>query len=692
MTPQHPHTNRLFHETSPYLRQHAHNPVDWYAWGPEALARARQLDRPIFLSIGYSACHWCHVMERESFEDPEIGRVLNEHFVSIKVDREERPDLDQIYMTAVQLMTRQGGWPMSMFLTPDLKPFYGGTYFPPDDRYGRPGFKRLLLALADAWENRREEILQVAEQQTEQVQLVMRLKPGEGALGPELLRSAANYLGRAFDSRHGGFGAAPKFPHPMDLRLLLRVWKRFGDDNALHMVRLTLDKMATGGIYDHLGGGFARYSTDERWLVPHFEKMLYDNALLARAYLEAFQATGEPFYREVVELTLGFVQRELTSPAGPFWSTLDADSEGEEGKFYVWTQREVEQILGKELADLFCYVYDVSEEGNWEGHNILHRSKTWEQDARLLNTTAPELRRRLDEARRKLFEVRSRRVWPGRDEKVLTSWNGLMIAAFAQAARVLDNPEYAATAGRAADFILTRMRAPDGRLLRTWFAGSEAKLNGYLEDYSFLLDGLVSLYEATFEPHWIQAGLDLAGVMIDQFGDPAEGGFFYTGREHEQLLTRSKDAHDNATPSGNAVAATALLRLAALTGRTDLRERAVATLELYRGVLAEHPMAAGQMLIALDWHLGPVQEFAVVGDPQAPATHQALRHIHYGFRPNKVVALKAPSDTKAEQVVPLLAEKSALGDVTTYICQDFTCRTPLVGLDALREALAQDAG
>src|SRR5947209_8144539 len=376
MTEQANFTNRLVHETSPYLRQHAHNPVDWYPWGEEALRRARELDRPIFLSIGYSACHWCHVMEHESFEDPEVARLLNDHFVSIKVDREERPDLDQIYMTAVQLLTRQGGWPMSMFLTPDLQPFYGGTYFPPQDSYGRPGFKRLLLALADAWQNRREEILGSAGQLTEHVQLAGRIEPRAGELTPHLLREAAEQLGAAFDAVHGGFGMAPKFPHALEMRLLLRVWRRFGDGQALRMVRLTLDRMARGGMYDHLGGGFHRYSTDERWLVPHFEKMLYDNALLSIAYLEAYQATGEPFYRQVVEETFGYVRGEMTDPAGPFYSTQDADSEGVEGKFYVWTEREIRDVLGDQLAEIFNPVYDVTPEGNWEGHTILHRSKT----------------------------------------------------------------------------------------------------------------------------------------------------------------------------------------------------------------------------------------------------------------------------------------------------------------------------
>jgi uncharacterized protein len=690
-------TNRLVHETSPYLKQHAHNPVDWFPWGPEALERARQLDRPIFLSIGYSACHWCHVMEHESFEDPEVGQYLNDHFVSIKVDREERPDLDQIYMAAVQALTQHGGWPMSVFLTPDLKPFFGGTYFPPEDRHGTMGFKKLLRGIVSAWEKRRDEVNRSAGQITDHLQVVTRLEPpGEGDLTPALLRRVSGQLGRVFDATHGGFGTAPKFPHSMDLRLLLRVWHRFGDQHALHVVRHTLDRMAMGGIYDHLGGGFARYSTDARWLVPHFEKMLYDNALLVPVYLETFQATLDRSYCEVAEETLAYVRREMTSPEGPFYSTQDADSEGEEGKFYVWTAAEIEQVLGKDQAALFNDVYNVTAEGNWvDPHhphagpkNILHRTKTFAQDAALLKSDEAELRRRLDEGRKKLYEVRGRRVWPGRDEKVLTSWNALMIGAFAQAAQVLDEPGYADTAARAADFLLTRMRTPDGRLRRTWFAGSEPKLNGYLEDYSFLVDALVTLYEATFEPRWVRAARELATVMIEEFWDPAEGGFFYTGRGHEQLIARTKDPQDNAIPSGNSMAVTGLLRLGKLTGDADLIDRAEKTLRLFRGLMSDHPMAAGQMLCGLDFYLGPVQEFAVVGDLGAEDTRRVLRALRSGFNPNRVVAFKpAAGAAEADAAVPLLAGKTAEGAVTTYVCENFTCRAPLVGADRAERAL-----
>jgi hypothetical protein len=691
MSQQQETANHLVHETSPYLKQHAHNPVDWYPWGPEALVLARRLDRPIFLSIGYSACHWCHVMEHESFEDPEIGRLLNDHFVSIKVDREERPDLDQIYMASVQLLTRQaGGWPMSVWLTPDLKPFYAGTYFPPDNRYGRPSFRQVLSALADAWKTRRSEVEQSSAQVADHLQQALQLEGSDGELTPELLRKAAGMLERAFDSVHGGFGSAPKFPHPMDIRLLLRVWKRFGDDASLRMARSTLDHMAMGGIYDHLGGGFHRYSTDERWLAPHFEKMLYDNALLTVSYLEGYQATGDLSYRRVVEETLAYVLREMTSPEGPFYSTQDADSEGEEGKFYVWTTDEVEQILGKDNADIFGYVYDVNAGGNWEGHTILHRSKTDEQDARLLKLNVEEMRLTLRDCRQKLFAVRSKRVWPGRDEKALTSWNALMIGALAQAAPVLNNPGYLRAATRAADFILTRMRAPDGRLLRTYSAGSAPKLNAYLEDYAYLIDALVSLYEASFEPRWIEAAGSLTDIMIREFWDQS-GGFFFTGVSHEALIARNKDLQDSSVPSGNGMAAMALLRLARLTGRKEFQDKAEKTLRLCRSLMASSPMAAGQSLVALDYYLGPVREFAVVGALGKEETRDVLHLIQGRFEPNKVVALKDGNkkDAPVDEMLPLLAGKTGTDVVTTYICRDFVCQAPLEGKAALQAVLEQ---
>jgi uncharacterized protein YyaL (SSP411 family) len=690
--PTHP-ANRLIEETSPYLRQHAHNPVNWYAWGEDALRRARELDRPIFLSIGYSACHWCHVMERESFEDEATARVLNDHFVSIKVDREERPDLDQIYMTAVQLMTRHGGWPMSVFLTPDLHPFYGGTYFPPADRHGLPSFRRVLLAVADAWQNRRAELLAQAKDLSVHVQQAMQIDAQPGALDDGLLRGVGNYLRQAFDPTYGGFGRAPKFPHPMDLRLLLRLWQRFGDDDALRMATTTLDHMARGGIYDQLGGGFHRYSTDARWLAPHFEKMLYDNGLLTVAYLEAYQATANMLYRQIVEETLAYVAREMTSPAGAFYSTQDADSEGEEGKFFVWSRAEVETVLGPDEAALFCDVHDVTPEGNWEGHNILHRSRSDEQEAAVLKLPIDELRRRLHDSRRKLFQRRAERVKPGLDDKVLTSWNALMIGAFARAGAVLDNESYIRRAVDAADYLLHRMRSTDGRLYRTSLVdAAQPRLNGYLEDYAYFIDALVSVYEATFTPRWIAAAQNLADILFEQFWDERDGGFFYTGKDHEQLISRGKDPHDNATPSGNAMAVTALLRLGALTGDRRVLERAERTLQMFRGLMADTPAATGQMLIALDFYLGPVAEVVVVGQMDRPEVQEALRLLRGGFRPRHVLAWRGADDAGAEQAqkhVPLVAGRAPKGDVTTYICRGFACEAPLVGLEALRARLAE---
>jgi uncharacterized protein len=686
-------TNRLAGETSPYLRQHAHNPVDWYPWSPEALQRARELDRPIFLSIGYSACHWCHVMEHESFEDPKIGQFLNEHFVSIKVDREERPDLDQIYMTAVQLLTQHGGWPMSVFLTPDLKPFFGGTYFPPQDRYGQRAFGQVLQAVVEAWQTRRDAVADTAEQLTAGIKQAMQVEPRPGELNDRLLRNAASQLRRRFDSTFGGFGSAPKFPHALDLRVLLRAWKRFGDDDALAMATKTLDGMAMGGMYDHLGGGFHRYSTDERWLVPHFEKMLYDNALLAVAYVEAFQATGNRLYREIAEETLDYAMAEMSSPEGAFFSTQDADSERVEGKFFVWTQTEIEKVLGPDLAKVFCAIYDVTPEGNWEGHNILNRARGLDVEAKMLGIPEVELRPMLLESKAKLLLVRGQRVWPGRDEKVLTSWNGLMMTALARAGQALGCGEYIARGLAALDFVVNRLTTRDGRLLRTCGAGSQPKYSGYLEDYAFLLEGMIALYEASWMGPCLSRALRLADKMIELFWDPAAGGFFYTAQDHEVLIARTKDQHDSSIPSGNGLAATALLRLAKLTGRNDLADKAVQTLQLFRGLMESSPLAAGQMLLGLDFCLGPTEEVVIVGDPRAAPTRQVLASLHGKFRPNHVLATRFAGDElgwdkSVEATLPLLQDKTALGPVTTYLCRDYACQAPLVGAEEAVKALS----
>jgi uncharacterized protein YyaL (SSP411 family) len=685
--------NRLAGETSPYLLQHQRNPVDWYPWGPEAIARARAEDRPIFLSVGYSACHWCHVMERESFEEPSIAALMNEHFVNVKVDREERPDLDQIYMAAVQALNQgHGGWPMSVFLTPDLKPFYAGTYYPPRDARGMPGFPRVLLSIARAWRERRDEIVASAGEITEDLRAAGQVPASPGELNADLLDGAFLSLARQFDPANGGFGGAPKFPHPMDLKVLLRQYARTGDEHALHIVRLTLDKMARGGIYDHLGGGFARYATDARWLVPHFEKMLYDNALLASVYLEAFQVTGDPEYARVARETIDYVLGRMTGPEGGIYSTEDADSEGEEGKYYVWTLAEVRDVLGDERAKAFAYVYDVTEAGNWEHKNILNLPKPIAQAAAMLGRDEAGLRADLAEDRARLLGVRDRRVPPGKDTKVLTSWNGLILAALADGSRILGEPRYLDGARKAAAFLLGATRTPDGLLLHSYKDG-RARFNGYLDDYACLIDGLTRLFEASGEPRWLEAAVDLARVMIDEFADLECGGFFYTGRGHEELIARQKDAYDNATPSGNAMAATALLRLAALTGREDQAETGRATLQSVRLILERAPMAAGQSLVALDFLLAAPREIAVIAGSDRAEFDAVLRAISARFLPHAVVA-PAPSPPSAElaRLVPLLADRPALnGRTTTYICERFTCRVPVVGVAGVEAALGTGA-
>jgi uncharacterized protein YyaL (SSP411 family) len=682
--------NRLIHETSLYLKQHANNPVNWYPWGPEALSRAKELNCPIFLSIGYSACHWCHVMEHESFEDDATARILNEHFVSIKVDREERPDLDTIYMNALQVLTREGGgWPLSVFLTPELTPFYAGTYYPPDERYAphRPSFKRLLLAIHDAWLNRRDQIVDVGQNVVGYLQGMSKLEPDGGVLGDDLLSNALNVLRRSFDSTHGGFGTAPKFPHALELKLLLRLGQRFNDKTSIHMARQTLDKMARGGMYDQVGGGFHRYSVDERWLVPHFEKMLYDNALLATVYVEAWQLTSNPFYEQIVRETLDYVLQEMTLPNGGFFSTQDADSEGEEGKFYVWSESEIQEILGPELQSVASRVWGVARGGNFEGHNILFRTRTDEEDARLLGLSLDIFRSRLAEIKRRLYEERSKRIWPGRDEKILTAWNGLMISAFAKAAAVFEEPRYLEAATRTASFLLGHMRTNDGRLFRTAGVGLPAKLNGYLEDYAFLTDALISLYEATFDHRWLHEALALAEVMLKQFADPNAPGFFFVAENHEKLIARTKDLHDGSTPSGNAVAVTALLRLAKLLDRRDFAAKAEETLRGYRSTMAEHPAAAGQMLIALDFHLGPATEVAVIGKSGDTETNRALRAIRQAFRPNQVLAFHDSAGGNPNEIIPLLKDKPTVdGKVTVYVCENYSCRTPLVGADPVEQS------
>lgn len=675
-------SNRLAQESSPYLLQHQNNPVDWYPWGPEALARAKAEDKPIFLSIGYSACHWCHVMEHESFENEKIAAELNRNFVCIKVDREERPDLDQIYMNAVQLMTGRGGWPMSVFLTPDLQPFFGGTYWPPTSRMGMPGFDLVIQKVSEAWRGNRQIATEQAAELTQAVQSLGVPDDSPGVLRRDMLDHAESRLERAFDFQHGGFGSAPKFPHSMDLQVLLRQWKHRPREAVRQMVTLTLDKMAGGGIYDHLGGGFARYSVDERWLVPHFEKMLYDNALLTNAYLEGFLATSEPRFARTVRDTCDYILAYMTDDSGGFHSTEDADSEGEEGKFYVWTPEQIHAALGRERGERFCYVYDVTEAGNFEeGKSILNLPKTLAQCASLRGWDVSELERELAQSRAELLKVRDQRVRPGKDDKILVSWNALMIDALARSGAALDEPRYLAAAGNAADFLLAKLRRPDGRLLHSWRHG-HAKLDAYLDDYAYLVNALVSLYEATFEERWIDRAVELADGMLAHFADKQGSGFFFTADDHEQLIARNKDLHDSSVPSGNAMAATGLVRLGKLTGRQDYLEAARGTLQMMAALLEKTPNAAAQALIALDLLLGPTPEIVIVGDLQQPATKDALQSLRQRFLPNQVVACRPVngSGARSSHLDPLFEGRTGgSGGPTVYICQDFACQAPVAG-------------
>ena len=679
--------NRLIHETSPYLLQHADNPVDWYPWGEEALARAKEEDRPIMLSIGYSACHWCHVMEHESFEDPSIAQVMNESFINIKVDREERPDLDSIYMQAVVASTGRGGWPMTVFLTPDGMPFYSGTYFPPEDRHGMPGFPRVLAAVAEAYRSRRQEIESAGERLVQRLQRETTALQGQEPLTEETLSQAYSGLTAGYDQEYGGLGQAPKFPQPMAFEYLLRHHARTGDQQALEMVEHTLGTMARGGIYDQLGGGFHRYSTDAVWLVPHFEKMLYDNALLSRLYIHAYQATGNASYGHIAQETLDYVLREMTDPRGGFYSTQDADSEGVEGKYFVWRPQEITDVLGKEQGELVCRYFGVTEEGNFEEANILHVPQEPAAVATQLDLGEEQLLSAVQEAKPRLLEVRHRRVAPARDEKVLTAWNGLMLRSFAEAAMVFHRDDYREAATANASFLLDALRQ-DGRLLRTYKEG-EAKLKGYLEDYAFLIDGLLALYEATFDHRWLQEARSLAEGMVDLFWDEGEGIFFDTGKDHEQLIFRPREVSDNATPSGGSVAADVLLRLAVLTGESDYARRAAATLRPVAELMSRYPMGFGHWLCALDFYLATPKEIAVVGPRSDAATQELLDTVYGRYLPNKVVAgLESDGSTDGDTIPLLEGKRMVGGQPTAYVCEQYLCQAPVTEAEALAEQLA----
>jgi uncharacterized protein len=650
--------NRLADETSPYLLQHKDNPVDWYAWGEEALARAREEDKPILLSIGYSACHWCHVMERESFEDPETAALMNARFVCIKLDREERPDLDAIYMEACQAMTGAGGWPLNVFLTPEQVPFYAGTYFPPDSRMGMPGWRSVLDAVADAWEQRRDEIRAGGERIAGRLSGGALLMASKEPMDPRALDEAVAGLRTQYDRAHGGFGGAPKFPPASALEFLLR-------RGETEMTAHTLRAMASGGMYDQVGGGFARYSVDPYWLVPHFEKMLYDNALLARVYLHGWQVTGEQLFRRVCEETLDWALREMRGHEGGFYSAFDADSEGVEGKFYVWSVDEMREALaGEPDAEEAIAWFGATDRGNFEGRNIPVRG--------------PGSPDRLDDWRRRLYEVRSTRVWPGLDDKRLASWNALMISALADAGAVLERSDYVDAARASADFVLRSMRDGEGRLLRTWKDG-RAKLNAYLEDHAFLLEALLTLYEASFEPRWFAEARAVADTTIERFGDEQNGGFFETSSDHERLVARRKDLEDHPIPSGNAAAAYGLLRLAALTGEHDYEARAVSVARLLHELAPKHPQAFGHLLQALDFHFAPVKEVALVGDDLRPLE----RVVRGAFRPHLVLA---GGDGDG---VPLLEGRSPVdGRSAAYVCERFACKPPVTQPEELARLLS----
>jgi uncharacterized protein YyaL (SSP411 family) len=654
-------TNRLAQETSPYLLQHRENPVDWYPWGPEALARASAEDMPILLSVGYSACHWCHVMERESFEDEETAAYMNEHFVCVKVDREERPDVDAIYMEAVQSMSGHGGWPMTVFLDPEGVPFYGGTYFPPDESRGMPSLRMVMEAVVDAFERKREEIRERAAGTKARLGAVGLIEPRpERPEASELEAAIATLLARA-DRERGGFGDAPKFPPASALELLLARGEH-------EVVERTLDAMAAGGIYDQIGGGFARYAVDAVWLVPHFEKMLYDNALLAGAYLHGWQALGHERYRRICEETLDWMLREMRGPEGGFYSALDADSEGEEGRFYVWTPEQIRELLG-EQAQAVIEFYGVSERGNFEGANILHRAQGVE-------APEPEM---LTEARQVLYEARAKRVWPGLDDKRLTSWNALAIGALAEAGAVLGREDYLEAARQCADFVLDTLSDENGRLLRTYKDG-DARLNAYLEDHAFLLEALLTLYETTFEPRWFERARALADEAIARFGDPERGGFFSTSADHEQLIARRKEIGDHPIPSGNSAAARGLLRLGALTGEREYERQAESVFALFAKTATEHPESFAHLLRALDFYLAPIKEVALIGED----TGELAATVRSGFRPHLVLA----GGPEGSQEPPLLRQRPNVdGQAAAYVCESFACQAPVTNAKDLATVL-----
>jgi len=679
--------NKLITEKSPYLLQHAENPVNWYPWGNEAFDRAKSENKPIFLSIGYSTCHWCHVMAHESFEDPYVAKLLNETFVSIKVDREERPDIDKIYMTVCQLMTGSGGWPLTIVMTPDKKPFFAGTYFPKESRFGRIGIIDLIKRIDSLWKNERKQLLESSEKIIFALQDVNTESPGN-SLTKNVLNSTYSLLSARFDKEKGGFGTAPKFPTPHNLLFLLRYWKRTGDNSALAMVEKTLKQMRMGGIYDHIGYGFHRYSTDSNWLVPHFEKMLYDQALLALAYLETYQATNKQEYANTAKEIMTYVLRDMTSPEGSFYSAEDADSEGEEGTFYVWSKMEIEEILGAENAESFSKLYNVNVDGNFldeatrvkTGKNILH------QNFSSTNSSNFDL----EPARKQLFEAREKRIRPHKDDKILTDWNGLMIAAFAKAGYILDEPKYIRAAKKAMNFILNQMKKPNGRLLHRYREGG-ANIPAFLDDYAFLIWGLINLYEATFDTLYLKKAVELTEEQLELFWDNSIGAFFFTAEDAELLLTRQKETYDGAIPSGNSVAMLNLLRLAQLTGNDNYEKKADHLGRVFAERVRANPVAHSLMMVAVDYAVGPTYSLVIAGDEGKDDTNAMLNEVRKQFLPNKSLIFRP-----TEKLNPEIDNLSNFvqffdkyeGKATAYVCINKTCKAPTNDIKVALEHLS----
>jgi uncharacterized protein YyaL (SSP411 family) len=688
--------NHLINETSPYLLQHANNPVDWYPWGPEAFERAQRENKPIFLSIGYSTCHWCHVMAHESFEHPEVARLMNEAFVSIKVDREERPDIDSVYMSACQAMTGSGGWPLSLIITPDKKPFFAATYIPREGRFGLIGMTELIPHIRELWATRRGEALSLSNKIATVLQQTSQDTPGE-ELDEATLELTYEQLAERFDGQHAGFSSAPKFPTPHNLLFLLRHWKRGGTQAALDMVEKTLQAMRHGGIYDHVGFGFHRYSTDSQWLVPHFEKMLYDQAMLAMAYTEAYQATGKEDYGKTAREIFTYILRDMTAPEGGFCSAEDADSEGKEGKFYLWTQEEVQQALGNKEADFVAKVFNIEKDGNFleqatgrkSGVNILHLRKELGELSSELNMSQQDLQAHLEVIQQKLFAYREKRVHPMKDDKILTDWNGLMIAALAKGAQAFDEPEYAEAARRAADFILGNMRKPDGRLWHR-YRDSQAGIEANLDDYAFLVWGLIELYEAIFDARHLEIALKLTSDMVRHFWDEDGGGLYLTPDDGESLLVRKKEIYDAAIPSGNSVAMLNLLRLGRMTANSGFEEKAARIGSAFSRSIKKSPSAHTQLMVALDFGIGPCYEVVIAGKAQAEDTKAMVNALRTRFLPNKVVLFN-PDGRESPEIAKLAEftknQSSIGGKATAYVCLNYNCKLPTTDIDKMLELL-----